>query len=290
MPRTLLPALLLLVIGFTVSPITAAADGNAAQKYTLRYRFTPGEVLRSKVVQQSQIETTINGSTQTANMSSVSTKVWKVTDVDAKGMITFELLVEDVDMRQQVSGRQEVRYNSQTDEKAPPGYETAADSVGKTLTVNVIDPVGKVLKREKRHQASVDANAQVVTPLPPDEVAVGDTWSVPFEIRVGLEGQQLRTITAKNRYQLDKVEDGIATISVETVLPPVNDPKVRAQLIQRMTRGTIEFDIAAGRVVTQQTTLDEQVIGFNGPNSSLHYVGRFTENLLPDKAAATARK
>jgi hypothetical protein len=77
---------------------------------------------------------------------------------------------------------------------------------------------------------------------------------------------------------------------VQTVLPPVNDPKVRAQLVQRMTKGTIRFDLTAGRVLSQETNLDEQVIGFSGPGSNLHYLGRFTEELLTDRPQTAAKR
>jgi hypothetical protein len=259
-------------------------------KHDLGYRFAKGETLRSKVVQQSRIETTISGTSQTADMTSISTRAWRVTDVSPEGNITFETLIESIDMRHKMSGRLEVKYNSQTDDKPPLGYESAAESVGKVLTTIVIDPAGKILKREKKNQVSVDnVNAQVVMPLPDNPVAVGESWSAPFDITITLEDQQAKVITARNRYQLDKVENGVATISVETVLPPVNDPKIRAQLIQRLTRGTARFDIKAGRVLSQKTELDEQVIGFHGADSSLHYLGRFTEELLAADSKTAAK-
>ena len=266
---------------------------SGAERHLLRYRFRAGEVVRSKVIQQTKIETTIAGSTQAAEMTSISTKAWRVTKVEDDGRITFDTMIEAVDMRQQMSGRQEVRYNSKTDPKPPPGYESAAASVGKLLTTITIDSSGKLLSREKKNQVGVDnLNAQIVVPLPEAPVAVGEPWSVPLDVAVSLDGipGNTKNLTVKNRYQLERVEDGIAHISVQTVLPPVNDPRIRAQLIQRMTKGTIRFDIKAGRVLSQHTDLDEQVIGFSGPNSSLQYVGRFSEELIADDAQASGQR
>jgi hypothetical protein len=270
------------------SKAAAKSDG---EKHLLRYRFRPDEVVRSKVIQQTKIETTIGGTTQAAEMSSISIKAWRVTDVSASGNITFDTMIEAVDMRQQMSGRQEIRYNSQTDEKAPPGYENAAASVGKQLTTITIDPAGKLIRREKKHQIGVDnLNAQVVVPLPPEPIPVGESWTASSDVAVSLDTNQTKILTVKNRYQLEKVENGIATISVQTILPPINDPKIRAQLIQRMTKGTVRFDIKAGRVTNQKTDLDEQVIGFSGPGSNLQYVGRFSEELIQGDAQASAKK
>jgi hypothetical protein len=273
-----------------VSDAQSVAD---AEEFTLRYRFRVGETVRSKVVQQTRIETTIAGTTQTAEMTSISTKAWRVTNVNDQGHITFDTMIEAVDMRQQMSGRQEVRYNSKTDATPPPGYESAAASVGKLLTTVTIDPSGKLLNREKKNQVGVDnLNAQIVTPLPEGPVAVGEHWSVPFGVTVSLDGTtaSAKTLTVQNRYQLEKVEKGIAEISVQTVLPPINDPRIRAQLIQRMTKGTIRFDIEAGRMQSQHTDLDEQVIGFSGPNSSLQYLGRFSEELIADTSQAAGKQ
>lgn len=295
MPRFLPPALVLALCAAVVpaasvpaqeeAPIATNTQNPGAEKYTLRYRFQPGEIVKSRVVQQTKIETTIAGTTQTAEMTSVSTKSWRVTDVDSQGRTTFETMVENIDLKQKMSGRQEVRYNSQTDKKPPPGYESAAESVGVILTEIQIDPAGKLLKREKRAQSNLDnANALVVVPLPADPVAVGASWSVPIEVPISLEGRPARPIAIKQRYELEKIEDGIALIRVEPVLPPLNDPKVRAQLIQRLARGAIRFDLARGHVLSQQTDLDEQVIGFNGADSSLHYLGRFIEELIPPES------
>ena len=59
--------------------------------------------------------------------------------VAADGSATFSHLVEHIDMWQRTSGRQEVRYNSDTDKTVPPGYEEVAKAVGvplSTVTMN----------------------------------------------------------------------------------------------------------------------------------------------------------
>src|SRR5436190_23256354 len=93
------------------------------KKYALRYQFQPGEIVRMQVLHRVNLDTTISGTTQTAETTSGSVKVWKIIDVDAAGHITLEHSVESVDMRQKLSGRDEVTYNSQTDKQPPPGYE-----------------------------------------------------------------------------------------------------------------------------------------------------------------------
>jgi hypothetical protein len=80
----------------------------------------------------------------------------------------------------------------------------------------------------------------------------------------------------------------VATIQVSTqVLTPVNDPKVKSQLVQRLQRGTIKFDLDTGRLLHKQMDASEEVIGFSGPESHMQYLARLTEEpLSPDERTA----
>lgn len=264
----------------------------AGPRHTLSYKFQPGETVRTKVLQRVTLETTISGSTQTAETTSGSVKVWRITQVDPAGPITFEHSVESVDMRQKLTGRETITYNSKTDSQPPPAYETVAKSIGVPLTVVTIDPSGKILKRvEKRSGAPTEPqNSQMVIPLPSGPVAVGESWNVPVDITIALEDGVTKLIKTRQHYTLEKVANGVATISVATqVLTPVNNPKIQSQLIQRLTKGTIRFDIDAGRVLSQDIDLDEQVLGFQGPDSSLHFLGRFTEDYVAGETKSAAK-
>ena len=82
----------------------------------------------------------------------------------------------------------------------------------------------------------------------------------------------------------------MATIRVVSlVLTPLTDPALEAQAIRYMSSGSVRFDIAAGRVLSQQIDVDRRVVGFRGEVSSLHYVTRFTEQFRPETKIATAR-
>src|SRR5262249_1380063 len=61
----------------------AAPAAPAGPKYTLVYKFHPGDVVRTNVLQHVVLETTIQGTTQTAETTSASVKVWKIKDIDA---------------------------------------------------------------------------------------------------------------------------------------------------------------------------------------------------------------
>lgn len=291
-------ALALLAAGLSAlafGSMAMAADANAAkpsaEKFTLRYQFKQGETVRWQVVHKAKIQTTVSGTSQTAETLSSSVKVWRVVKAEPNGAATFEHLVESVDMRQKLTGRQEIHYNSQTDKRPPPGFENVAESVGKPLSVVTIDATGQVVRRDRKPaKAAAESEGQITIPMPGKPVAVGETWSFPHDIDVPLEKGGSRRIKAMQQFTLEAVKTGVATIRVETqILTPVSDPAIQAQLIQRESSGTVRFDVDAGRILSQQLDLDKQVVGFRGAASSLHYTTRFTEDLL-DKAAQTAAK
>ncbi len=277
------------VLLLTALPHVVSAEGTP--KYLLRYQFQPGETLRWEVNHRTNIRTTVSGTTQTAETLSISEKQWRVADVQPDGNAKFEHSVAWVDMRQKLTGRDEVRYDSRTNEKTPVGFEGVAKSVGVLLSTVTMDAKGKVLHREQpegKAQPSQDPNAQnegsMTIPLPDEPVAVGDTWSFPLDIDVPLESGGVKRVKAIQQYALEDVKTGVASIHVSTeVLTPINDPAIESQLVQREVSGRVRFDIDAGRILSQQMDIDKRVVGFRGDASSIHYVNRFCEELLPEQ-------
>jgi hypothetical protein len=266
--------------------LRAAKDRVPQNDFDLRYKFREGEVIRSEVVHMATTETKIQGNTQTSKSRSTSVKLWRVVDVAENGNISFVHSVESVDMWQKLSDRPEVRYNSTKDKKPPPVYEAAAKTVGIPLAEITIDPRGNVIERESKFRKMNIGMGDITTPLPAERAKVGHVWTVPNEITVRMPDDQVKRIKTRQKYTLEKVQTGVATIRLQTqVLTPVRSPEVKSQLIQQLNDGTIRFDIDAGRVISKQMDWDETVIGFNGADSLMEYLARFTETLLPPSDA-----
>jgi hypothetical protein len=265
------------------NPETGAQDA-APAKYLLRYKFRPGETLRWKVVHRAKVDATVSGVSQTTEAVTVSTKVWKIRKVDSSGAATFEQFVEGVDMWQKTSGRMEVRYNSQTDKKPPVGFEGVAKSIGVPLSRTQIDPHGKILARQHLlPRPQVEQEGMVTIPMPEAAVAVGETWTVPFDIDVPYGAGRFKRIKARQSFTLEGVKNGVATIRTGTeILTPIDDPAIEAKLVLRQPSGSVSFDIEAGRVIGQQMDTDKRVVGFSGETSVLHYRTRFTEETLAE--------
>lgn len=137
----------LLTIGLLVLGLIPWARAEDTAKFTLRYRFQAGDTLRWNVVHRCQIRTSVSGTMQTAETTTTSVKAWRVHEVLPDGTVTFEHVVENVDMRHRLTGRDEVHYNSRTDLHPPPGFETVAQAVGLPLCVIKMDAKGRVIRR-----------------------------------------------------------------------------------------------------------------------------------------------
>ncbi len=274
----------------------ARAEGPKAapagpQSYTLRYKFHSGDALRWTVVHRCRIRTTVSASTQTAETTTTSVKVWRVHDVKPDGTVVFDQMVESIDMRHRLSGRDEVHYNSLTDPCAPHGFENVARAVGVPLAVITIDKQGKVLKRQQNFvKAAVAGQGEITIQLPEQAVAVGSRWSSPSNIDVPGADGSLRRFRAMQTYTLQSVKTGVATIAMSTqITTPIRDPAIEAQVLQYETAGSVRFDIERGQILGCQVDVDKSVVGFRGEASSIRYIGRSTEEYLaaPPRVAVT---
>ena len=283
-------ALLLVVCLVVAKGNSALAADEDASTHLLRYQFAAGEVLRYDVSHTANIRNTIDGTTQSAETESRSTKLWKVIDVLPTGEIEFVHVVEAVRMSNQLPNRAPVVYDSRQDETPPPGYEDAARAVGVPLSLIRMTSAGQIIQRERKHQQPSDDDRMPITiPLPPEAVAVGARWDEPHEVVVPTEGNSRKKIETRRRFELLSVSHGIAKIAVSyQILSPIN-ARIEAQLVQKLSDGHVWFDIDRGRVVRQRLAIDKRVVGFHGPSSSMHYTMEFEEHLT-DAAQEVARK
>ncbi len=270
--------------------VSLVSHSVADETYDLRYKFALGDVIRYEVSHKADIRSTIEGTTQSALTKSESIKVWKIQDVMDDGEIELLHMVESVRMTNKLPDRAEMVFDSRDDKTPPPGFEDAARAVGVPLSVVRMKPNGKLMARDIKHkQPAADTEAPIATLLPEKPVKVGDTWDEPRRVAVALKDGGQRNIEARRHFKLASVEDGIATIEVAyQVLQPV-PPEIEAQLVQRLMKGTVEFDIERGRVIAQKMAVDESVIGFAGPASSMKYAMVMREALIEKPAEVAAK-
>lgn len=265
-----------------------------AEQHLLRYKYAKGETIRYQVEQLVTIDTTISGNRQETKLQSRSGRTLQVQEVDASGQMRFTNTIDYVDMWSEVSGRQAVKYDSRKDKEAPAEYQVVASHVGKPISVITLSPTGQIVERRDEFSQPELGLGGVSIPLPEGPVSIGHVWSQPMELKVRTEDQRVKVVKTREVYRLERVETGVATISLKTeVLTPLDDARVKSQIIQRISQGEIRFDLDAGRLLSKQLDWDESVVGFAGAESNMKYLARFTETLdrsAPVSAAARPAK
>jgi len=259
----------------------AATDSAATNKHRLQYQFKMGEVIRYRVKHATDVRTTIEETTQQAESSSESIKAWKVTDVLPSGEMEFVHVVESVRMSNTVPNRGTTKFNSETDKTPPTGFEQAARAIGIPLSKIRIAPDGEIIAREEKHpQPPATDDMPITLRLPSQGIAVGEKWDWTYDVDVQRKSKTKMKVRTRRVCTLKKVQAGIATITVEyQILTPVS-AYIESQLVQKLTKGIIRFDIDAGRTVSQKFAADRRVIGFSGKASSMHFVSQMEERLL----------
>ena len=263
-----------------------AQDSTSANKTSqiLRYKFSTGETISADVSHRAITETTINGTTQHVETATDSIKSWKIIDVDQDGSATLEHLVDHVKMMTRTSGKETVRWDSDSPETPPEGYGGVQVGLGKPLSELTIDSCGRIIKR-KNFFPSPPSNTGdlMVVPLPDSPVTVGTTWTVPDTVVVELPGGNRKSVRTRLRYQVSKLDEDFAIIKVDTtVLTPIHDSQTESRLLERIWSGQITFDIVRGCVLERSVSVDRRVVGFHGPTSSIRYKASRKEQLVSE--------
>jgi hypothetical protein len=260
------------------------------QRYHLQYNFHQGESVYYEVIHQSTVATRVEGISEEVKSRSKSMKRWDFMKIASNGQAQFMHTIEHVNMWSEMSGREPVQFDSLSDGEVPVEYRAIAESIGKPISIVTTNQYGKILKREDKVKQIDRGTGGMLIPLPPKPILVKTEWAVPANVVVTMSDGRHKEIKTRQRYRLEKVETGIATISLQTqVLTPVSDSRVRSQLVQKLSKGTIKFDIDEGRMISKELDWDETVIGFNGPESNMSFLARMTERLVSKKEIASSR-
>ena len=240
-----------------LSPSLRADESDAKsgdkEKYLLRYSLDAGEQVRYEVTHVAKTKTRIRGAEELSQVHTVSQRHLDVVESE-KSKITFNHIVDSVEMTQQQGEAEEVRWNSRDEETPPAVFEKVAEQLGKTLSTVSVDARGQELTRKDNGgtKASLGMGSLTLT-LPEQPMAIGESWSASREVKTRTENGEVKTIKIRELYTLEKVKTGVATLSIKSEpLTPIKDESVRAQVVQQLSNGTIRFDIDNGRMLSKQ--------------------------------------
>ena len=260
---------------------TARADDT--EKYLLRYQLKQGEKIRYEVTHVAKTKTRLKGKEGISQVHTVSHRHWEVAETSGDE-VTFHHIIDSVEMTQQQDDNEELRWSSESGESAPAIFERVEEQIGKVLATLTVNARGQELHREDHGGTKATLGMGSLTlALPENAIAVGESWSVPREVKTRTEDGLVKTIKIREVYTLQKVKTGVATLTLRSEpLTPINSESIRAQVIQQLSNGTIRFDVDNGRMLSKQLDWDETVIGFQGANSLMEYRARLTERIVDD--------
>jgi len=260
-------------------------------KYTLRYRFKEGETVLYEVTHIAKTKTRLRGVEEVSQVHTVSEKVWNFQAPTTPDKMKFEHSVAKVELMQQTGEKPEIRWDSNSGGTAPVEFEKVAAQLGTPLSTVSIDARGQEVARETHAGSEAQLGMGGLTlSLPEEPIAIGDSWNIPREFKVRGASGDIRAIKIREVFTLDKVETGVATLSIRSeVLTPIEDGSIKAQVVQQLSNGSIRFDIDSGRVLSKQLDWDESVVGFQGDNSLMEYRARMTETIATSPVRTAKR-
>ena len=276
-----------------VSELIKRATGrlNEVQTYDLRYKLTPETVLRWSTEHTESRKTQIARTTEESSSRSRAVNRWEINSADSLGNMTFTYRIESCDMWQQTGEDDPITYNSEADEEAPLLYETFAQGIGTAAATVTINPRGRIVNEQRQVRQVEFGIGSICIAFPDRPIPAGHQWYVPGTLAAKNEDGLLKQLDIRVHYTLTKVKKRKAYISFQTeVLTPINSPKVRSKIMQKMTRGYAVFDLDRGYIVRREVDWDETVQEFEGVGSYLKYLGKYTERWLPAESEAKKNK
>jgi len=176
----------LMAVSMAVSPFVspvAGEDSSDGEKYLLRYLLHPGEQLRFEVTHVAKTKTRVQGSEDVTQVHTTSQRRWKVVDANDSEM-TFEHLIDTVEMMQQQGEQEEVRWDSSSDQEPPSAFAGVAQQIGEKLATVTVNPRGEEISREDHagSKASLGMGSLTLS-LPEEPIAIGHSWIVPREVQ-----------------------------------------------------------------------------------------------------------
>ncbi|MEZ6092713.1 MAG: hypothetical protein R3C03_00530 [Pirellulaceae bacterium] len=266
-----------------MSKILARAAKNQADKQTweLRYQFEKGQCIRWQTEHTTSNETRNAGKSEKTWTRSNSNKHWDVKSVDSKGNVSLDLTYDQFTMWTKFNDEQPKTIDSQTPiDQQPAANKDLLRNIGNRFATYTVNNRGAVDKHDAGRNAFNLGIADFLIPLPEQAIPVGHKWYVSRNYPVEDESGRPIQIPIRTVYELEKVVDQKAYISIRAqILAPIESEKVKMELMQQNSSGYAVFDIPRGQVIQRQYEWNDKVQGYPTPDSYVQYSAKIVEKL-----------
>lgn len=252
---------------------TEAAKPNAGSKdapYRFAYKFAPNQDVHMDLIVKTQVEVQKGPFKQAAKNESHAERHFHVVSVTADGVATLELYIDSVKLTNSFDNSPAVSFDSRS-KVTPPQFENVRDCIGKLSATMKVDRFGKLVSILRVGLTPTEeAGDNFLDVFPDRPLRIGDEWTEDIKVPVRVTKNLQQKITLRRRYRLTSVEGHLAKIHVATSeLTQVDDPVVRAQLVQKTPEGTIVFDMERGLVTSRELRCIRTETGVMGEGSTI---------------------
>ncbi|MCA8998290.1 MAG: hypothetical protein KDA80_14925 [Planctomycetaceae bacterium] len=261
----------------------------------LAYQFQPGQIVRYEVGMADNYVVQLNSVAQNPFTKQTSRKNYRVVSVNPDRSAVLELTIEAIAMQVGEDEKLQFEYRTGQQEEPDAAFAGVAEMVGKPYLRVTVSPLGEIsnihplINKEQSPEEISQAALDVLIRLPAETLQVGAVWREDYESAVSVgEGSLKKPVKMQRRFTLRSIENGLATIYMETkVLTPLHNPDEEVQMIRRTPRGTFVFDINRGLLVSRSLSQDNQVTGFGGQaGTMMKFKQQHIEKLTPAQTAA----
>lgn len=258
---------------------------NKAQKYSLKYKFHPGESIRWRVTHTIRKKITLSGKTHGIQTFSRTIRCWNVKEKTSEGKFRCEHIIEEMILSQNEDGKDPVLFDSRKESTVP--REFAMFGTDKTVRSILerfdIDAPGVMSNKKKLVPEfhGLETDSKVLVPFPLEPVAVDESWTIPYTIYLKGRDGSIRSYQAVQKFTLDRVEGNLAVIRFRTILLSIaTDPVIEGQLAEKLYTGRSLFDLKQGRTLETELDFSKSVPNAMGETSHLEYACHLTEKLI----------
>jgi hypothetical protein len=252
-----------------VRPQPLKAPGAPAE-YRLVYKFQANKDVHMPLSVDSKILVQKGpAATASTNQSTVE-RHFHVAKVEGDGSAIVDLFIDRVNLGYAFNGGAPTSYDTNTPGPPPRGFEAVKRSVGPHGRVR-FSPLGAVLPLPGiESDPSTDPSESFLDPLPAKPIHIGEEWIDDIKVKVAVSRNLNQKITLRRRYTLEAVNGNLATIRLRTMeITQVEDPQIRAQLVQRTPEGKITFDMERGAITARELTCSRTETGVMGEGSAI---------------------
>ncbi|MDO4585929.1 MAG: hypothetical protein Q4C95_01385 [Planctomycetia bacterium] len=266
----------------TESPDNDLENNSQKEKFLLKYKYQPGEIICWNVVHQVRKKLTIAGKTSGIETLSETSRRWNVLDQVDQDKVRCEYIIDQMVLHQKEDEKDAISYNSQIDEKVPREFAIFGTdrTVGTVLERFNIDSLGVLTDKEKLVPEfhGSESDTKVLVPFPKESVAVGDSWTLPYSILLKGKDDSIRNYQGILKFTLENVQDNLAVIRFRTtLLSIVPDSVVEGQLAEKLFKGTAIFDREIGKILQTELEYSKSVPNAFGEPSHLEYYCHLVE-------------